>query len=363
MKRSIKPVIFMIFIACMLLSTKVTALTAQDYENMGLLPYKAKPYFKLGELDKLGRPTWGQGQLSIYTEAKAAETYPAESSLQDCDLPGYQVNNDRYLIPTELDQGYIQRVWSQRYLLQHGDFKFRDVMNFIRNHALITNYTDNGFPLDKRTGLFSISQYEKALVEWMKQKNSDKKFSKNKSYMVDYKIELIYQGEELVPRQVKLRYVGLTPKGELEKIDLEGKEDFDANGIATVTLDNIAPHVTIDYLTGEVTAGEVFVSVNTETEDDVEIVYVDDKSSHYYFDDNKEFEENGNKYLAMPEPEAIDKGYEYFYDDDVYVDTETGYYYYYEVKSGTDIDDYVYMTERAAIVDGYVWDAAEGTDY
>ncbi|TWT12222.1 hypothetical protein [Streptococcus sp. sy004] len=218
MKRFIKPVIFIVFIACLLLSTKVTALTAQDYENMGLLPYKAKPYFKLGELDKLGRPTWGQGQLSIYTESKAAETYPAESSLQDCDLPGYQVNNDRYLIPIELDQGYIQEVWSKRSLLSTRDFNLDKTAMLTRNHALITNYTDNGFPLDKRTGLFSISQYEKALVEWMKQKNSDKKqFSKNKSYMIDYKIELIYQGEELVPRQVKLRYVGLAPKGKLEK--------------------------------------------------------------------------------------------------------------------------------------------------
>ncbi|TWT12223.1 hypothetical protein [Streptococcus sp. sy004] len=66
----------------------------------------------------------------------------------------------------------------------------------------------------------------------------------------------------------------------------------------------------------------------------------------------------------MLESEAIDKGYEWFYDEYVYVDAKTGYYYYYDdVKSVTDIYDYIYMTERAAIVDGYVWDAAEDTDY
>ncbi|MFS1664713.1 hypothetical protein ACLN19_09070, partial [Streptococcus sp. zg-JUN1979] len=120
----------------------------------------------------------------------------------------------------------------------------------------------------------------------------------------------------------KLRYVGLNEKGQLKKIDLEGEETFDKHGIATVVIDNVAPHITIDYMTGKVT-GDVYVRQ----------------------------ESSGSKKSDSAE---LDRDYEQ-YDYCVYVNEDDGYYDY----KGSDSDKYVEMTEREALEEGYVWDAAE----
>lgn len=319
MKRLIQLIATILTITLFAVSTTVTALTKQDYQKMGLLPYKGEPYFTLGKLDKLGRPTWAHIQFHDFIEAKAAKKYrnPKKKlngntgALTDY-LPGFQGNNEYYLIPSELNQGHTQKVWSPRKLLSP---LWTDNLssNTVRNYALITSYADNGYPLDKRKGLFRLRDYEKALDDWTSSSSSYWNSKKgHQRYMVDYKIELIYQGEELVPRQLKIRYVGLTEKGKLKKIDLDGAESFDQYGIATVVIDNIAPNVTIDYLTGNAL---------------------------------------GTVYTPKTDGMSTDNPS----DEEVYVDIDTGYYYY-DVKNP---DNYVIMTEREALDDGYIWDALE----
>lgn len=305
-----------ILVTCLLLgltlvfSNSAHALSQEDYKTMGLLPYTGKPYFTLGSLDELGRPTWAHIQFQSSNDAKPDKVYKnPETALNGKSgnvtdyLPGFKGNDTYYSIPAELKQGESQRVWFSRPLLGIDWIGFGN--DTIQNYGLLTSYAVRGFPNDSRKGLVTLQDYEEALNTWYYREKKNRKVD-----LVDYKIELIYQGNELVPRQLKLSYVGLTKNGQLKKIDLEGEESFDANGIATVLIDNIAPNVTIDYLTGEVT-GQPYVE---SEEDDTEEVYVYYGRGYYYYD-------------------APDDDY-----DDI-------------------------MTEKQAIEDGYDWDSLEGMDW
>lgn len=307
------------------LPIQASAATKPNYRAMGLLLYKGEPYFKLGKLDKLGRPTWAHIQFHDFIEAKAAKKYKnptnrinGKTGYMTDYLPGFQGNDNYYLIPSELQQGAMQKVWEPRHLLSTL-WTDATSSNTVRNYGLITSYANVEYPMDNRTGLVTLRDYERALDSWP---SSSSRYwdSKRgyKRYMVDYKIELLYQGEELVPRQIKLRYVGLTEKGKLKKIDLEGQETFDKYGIATVVIDNIAPNVTIDYLTGVVT-GQIYVP------------------------------------RTNPDNSAIEDSYDETEELEVYVDMESGYYYYHV----NDPSNYLIMTEKDALEDGYVWDALE----
>lgn len=330
MKRCCQLVLLWMLLSCALVPQAVGAntkklYTKDYYESKGLLPYKGDPYFRLGKLDQLGRPTWAHIQFHDFIEAKAAKGYKnpkvpinGKTGYMTDYLPGFQGNEDYYLIPSELKQGAMQKVWEPRHLLS---ILWTDSLsaNVARNYGLITTYANQGFPIDSRIGLVTLRDYEQALDDWPSSSSSDwdSKTGYN-HYMVDYKIELIYHGQELVPRQIKLRYIGLTEQGKLKKMDLPGPESFDQYGIATVVIDNIAPNVTIDYLTGAVT-GQVYVP-----QEDSDRRITDDP-----YNEEDELE--------------------------VFVDMDSGYYYY-DVSNP---DDYWVMTEKEALEDGYVWDALE----
>lgn len=315
---------FSLFVTMLLLmfALPVNALAKQDYLDKGLLPFKGEPYFKLGKLDKLGRPTWAHIQFHDFIEAKPDKLYKnpkkklnGNTGYMTDYLPGFQGNDEYYLIPSDWKQGYMQEVWSPRHLLSILWTNYD--ANVASNFSLFTSYAVNGFPLDNRTGLVTLRDYERALDDWTS--TSSRYWSRqtgHKQYMVDYKIELIYQGDELVPRQIKLRYVGLDEKGKLKKIDLEGEEAFDKNSIATVIIENIAPNVTIDYKTGKV---------------------------------------SGNVYIPKSSNDPTDTTYDETEELYVYVNLDNGYYYY-DVDNP---DNYLRMIEKEALEEGYIWDAAE----
>ncbi|HEP2243178.1 TPA: DNase Mf2, partial [Streptococcus pyogenes] len=63
-----------------------------------------------------------------------------------------------------------------------------------------------------------------------------------------------YSGNEVVPRQIELQYVGIDSSGELLTIRLNSnKESIDENGVTTVILENSAPNINLDYLNGTAT--------------------------------------------------------------------------------------------------------------
>ena len=87
--------------------------------------------------------------------------------------------------------------------------------------------------------------YEKRLDSWL---------ATHPNFWLDYQVKPFYTGNELIPRQVVLQYVGLDESGNLINIQLGGsKESVDSNGITTVVLENYSKNAIIDYLKGTAT--------------------------------------------------------------------------------------------------------------
>ncbi|CRH84316.1 Uncharacterised protein [Chlamydia trachomatis] len=82
----------------------------------------------------------------------------------------------------------------------------------------------------------------------------ENKLDTHPNFWLDYKVTPVYNGNELIPRQIELQYVGLDNNGNLLTIQLGGgKETVDAYGVTRVTLSNYSPNAQIDYLTGRAT--------------------------------------------------------------------------------------------------------------
>lgn len=87
--------------------------------------------------------------------------------------------------------------------------------------------------------------YENRLDSWL---------ALHPNFWLDYKVTPIYNGNELLPRQVALQYVGIDAAGQLLTIKLNSaKESVDEHGVTTVILDNVAENITLDYATGTAT--------------------------------------------------------------------------------------------------------------
>lgn len=87
----------------------------------------------------------------------------------------------------------------------------------------------------------SMLYYENRLDSWL---------ATHPNYWLDYKVTPLYTGDELIPRQIELQYVGLDDKGQKLEITLGGKETKDSLGITHVVLDNTSPNADIDYTIG-----------------------------------------------------------------------------------------------------------------
>lgn len=82
--------------------------------------------------------------------------------------------------------------------------------------------------------------YENRLRQWLNTHPQDK---------LDYIVMPVYRGNELVPRQIRFIYTGLTRNGNHLKINLGGKNHVHASK-TTLTLNNYSPVASIDYATG-----------------------------------------------------------------------------------------------------------------
>lgn len=91
------------------------------------------------------------------------------------------------------------------------------------------------------TNIDSMLFYENKLGHWL---------TKFPNYWLDYKVTPIYQNNELIPRKIELKYVGLDNNGKLIPINIGGRSTQDKFGISTVILDNISPNAIIDYAAG-----------------------------------------------------------------------------------------------------------------
>ncbi|MFG6673614.1 DNA/RNA non-specific endonuclease [Leuconostoc lactis] len=88
----------------------------------------------------------------------------------------------------------------------------------------------------------SMLYYENHLAKWLKT---------HKGYRLDYQVTPLYRNDELLPRQVRLAYVGYNPHGEKVKINLHSYREENGNDDATVVyLNNDSPNAIIDYSNG-----------------------------------------------------------------------------------------------------------------
>mgnify|MGYP000275110713 FL=1 len=88
----------------------------------------------------------------------------------------------------------------------------------------------------------SMLYYENRLDSWL---------ANHPNYYLDYQVTPLYKGNELLPRQIRLAYVGIDKNGQSLPIKLGGGREKSGNGGATVVvLDNVAPNAKINYADG-----------------------------------------------------------------------------------------------------------------
>lgn len=86
----------------------------------------------------------------------------------------------------------------------------------------------------------SMLYYENQLAKWLKE---------HPDYKLDYQVTPFYKESELLPRIVRLSWVGIDPTGKLVPISIGEQTEFH-NETGLVYLPNTSPNATIDYQTG-----------------------------------------------------------------------------------------------------------------
>jgi len=88
----------------------------------------------------------------------------------------------------------------------------------------------------------SMLYYENRLDSWL---------ANHPNYYLDYQVTPLYKGNELLPRQIRLAYVGIDSKGNKLQIRLGGGRESSGNDGATIVyLDNKSPNANLNYATG-----------------------------------------------------------------------------------------------------------------
>ncbi|MFV0556121.1 MAG: DNA/RNA non-specific endonuclease [Lactovum sp.] len=196
------------------------------------LTFKKERQLVLADLDHLGRAVDAHIQLKDAfepTEERENLTY---------NPPGF----DQVFLENKSSSGKVYKnpLWSRGHLV---GYQFSGLNNEKRNLIAQTIWSNAGaYYNTDNTNINSMIYYEERLDDWLYE---------NKSYYLDYQVTPLYQDDELVPRQVRLAYLGYDSNGKKITISLGGKEQEGNGGAKVVILDNISPNAEINYLTGE----------------------------------------------------------------------------------------------------------------
>lgn len=147
-----------------------------------------------------------------------------------------------YRFKYEKSNGKISKEW----LFNRGHlvgYQFSGLNDEAKNLVPETAYLNAGaLKSTNASNKKSMLYYENHLASWLK---------KNKSYRLDYQVTPMYRNNELLPRQVRLAYVGYKDNGEKVKINLNSYREEKGNGDATVVyINNDSPNAIIDYSNG-----------------------------------------------------------------------------------------------------------------
>jgi DNA-entry nuclease len=223
-------------------AVKVQKATSQVDEPSGLtgvvqatLPFKQGYQMVVAPLDDFGRARNAHIQLSNNQEPTAKRER----------LIVNPVGWHNYRFWYEKGNGATKRAW----LMARGHlvgYQFSGLNNETRNLVPETAWMNSG----NYSGMDSGNSdgmlfYENRLDSWL---------SLHPNYRLDYQVTPLYQGDELLPRKIRLAYVGFDANGQKLRIDLGSDKETVLNDEVTVVyLDNVSPNATIDYANGRAT--------------------------------------------------------------------------------------------------------------
>lgn len=202
-------------------------------EASGVLAFTGKKQHVMGNLDGLGRATYSHIQLQN-------RDTPTKKRASRLTFNPVGWHNFKF---------YYGDGSKQAWLMNRGHligYQFSGLNDEPKNLVPETAWMNAGNYRGMNDGNpGSMLYYENRLDSWI---------ANHPNYWLDYKVTPIYQGDELIPRQVELAYVGLDSDGKPLEIHVgSDRENIDASGVTHVVLDNVSPNADIDYATGRAT--------------------------------------------------------------------------------------------------------------
>ncbi|MCR8968290.1 DNA/RNA non-specific endonuclease [Streptococcus zalophi] len=195
----------------------------------GTLEFKKEFQLSLGKLDDKGRATSAHIQLRDQDE-------PTKKRKKKLEYNPAGWHNYKF---------YFGNGEKKAWLMNRGHligYQFSGLNDEAKNLVPMTAWVNSGnYKGTDKNNQDSMLFYEKRLDSWL---------ATHPNYWLDYKVTPIYQGDELIPRQIELQYVGIDKDGKLLEINIGGKSTKDNYGISKVVLENTSPNATIDYVTG-----------------------------------------------------------------------------------------------------------------
>ncbi|RZI49547.1 DNA/RNA non-specific endonuclease [Lactococcus kimchii] len=196
------------------------------------LPFKNQKQMVMADTDALGRAVDSHIQLKNSQEPRAKRE----------PLTYNPVGWHNYNFYYKKDNGSIGKMW----LMARGHlvgYQFCGLNNEARNLVPETAWFNGGSFVGMDDGnTASMLYYENRLDSWL---------ANHPNYYLDYQVTPIYKGNELLPRQIRLAYVGIDQNGEKLTIKLGGgREKTGLAGATVVVLDNVAPNAKINYADG-----------------------------------------------------------------------------------------------------------------
>lgn len=181
----------------------------------------------LGRLDNLGRATGSHIQL------KENETPKVQRSQWLTVRPsGWHNYKFRY-------QGKTTWLFNRGHLV---GYQFCGLNNEPRNLITETQYMNQGAVTHMDdSNAQAMLFYENRLRSWMKS---------HYNYSLDYSVVPVYKGTELVPRGVRLTFVGYSTSGKRQRIAMNGSSTKYNGKVGQVYLPNSTPVARINYQTG-----------------------------------------------------------------------------------------------------------------
>ncbi|MDR1567649.1 MAG: DNA/RNA non-specific endonuclease [Streptococcaceae bacterium] len=192
-----------------------------------------KKQLVLGELDSLGRATNAHIQLRDSDEP---------TKKREPRLTYNPVGWHNYKFSYKASDGTQKKAWlfNRGHLIGYQFSGLNDESrNLVPETALLNAGNYSGMNSSNTNAML---YYENQLDNWL---------SNHPNYYLDYQVTPLYQRDELIPRYIRLAYVGIDENAEPLKITLSTKKEVEGSYQATVVyLKNESANATINYLDG-----------------------------------------------------------------------------------------------------------------